>query len=63
MSEPLISELFASTPPYSREDRAKIIAKFREDREKFIANGQKKPKAEKTGKTTAPDLDLDLGDL
>jgi hypothetical protein len=66
-AEPLISELFARDPlKLTKEDRRAIIAKFREDRAKFVANGMKKPtKAQEKAAASAkaPSLDLDLGDL
>jgi hypothetical protein len=52
MSE--IAELFARDPlKLTREDRTKIIAHFRENREKYIA-GVKAPKAVAEKKTKAP---------
>lgn len=53
-----IGELFIRDPlKLTKEDRAKIIAKFREDRERFLL-GQKAPKAAKA-KIDISSLQLD----
>ena len=56
MSE--LSELFARDPfKLTKEDRTKIIAKYREDQKKFLL-GQKVPKSK-----DKPAIDLDTLDI
>lgn len=60
-----ISDLFAKPPPFTAEERARVIAKYRENRAQWNATGKStKPKAAKAAKGEGKTLSLDdIGEL
>lgn len=57
-----ISDLFAKPPPFTPEERARVIAKYREARAQWNATG-KSPRKPAAKKADAPKDKLTLGDL